>query len=172
MMTAEDVVKVVEGLESEGIAVWLDGGWGVDALVGEQTREHDDLDIAIDLDHAAEARAALEALGFQQSLDQLPTRFVVEDDGGRSVDIHTFIFDGEGKGTQILQDGSRYVCPNTGFTGFGLVAGRKMRCFTAEAQMRAHLGYEPDEKDLHNVRLLNERLGVSLPEAYREWLGD
>lgn len=28
--------------------VWLDGGWGVDALLGRQTRPHDDMDIVIE----------------------------------------------------------------------------------------------------------------------------
>jgi hypothetical protein len=27
--------------------IWLDGGWGVDALVGEQTREHEDLNLIV-----------------------------------------------------------------------------------------------------------------------------
>jgi hypothetical protein len=32
-MAAEHVVKLVEKLEDAGVAVWLDGGWGVDALL-------------------------------------------------------------------------------------------------------------------------------------------
>jgi lincosamide nucleotidyltransferase A/C/D/E len=33
---AEDVVEVVAFLEGLGVEVWLDGGWGVDALLGRQ----------------------------------------------------------------------------------------------------------------------------------------
>jgi hypothetical protein len=33
-MPAEEVVAIVDVLESAGIVVWLDGGWGVDALLG------------------------------------------------------------------------------------------------------------------------------------------
>jgi lincosamide nucleotidyltransferase A/C/D/E len=29
---------------------WTDGGWGVDALLGEHIRPHSDLDIAVKLD--------------------------------------------------------------------------------------------------------------------------
>ena len=47
-MEPEDVVEIVNALEREGIAVWLDGGWGVDALVGAQTRPHADLDLTVD----------------------------------------------------------------------------------------------------------------------------
>ena len=37
-MKARDVVEVVQLFERNGIQVWLDGGWGVDALLEEQTR--------------------------------------------------------------------------------------------------------------------------------------
>jgi lincosamide nucleotidyltransferase A/C/D/E len=42
-MAAQEVVRLLDLLESAGVTVWLDGGWGVDALLEEQTREHDDL---------------------------------------------------------------------------------------------------------------------------------
>ena len=47
MMLADDVALVVTALAEAGVAAWLDGGWGVDALLGEQTREHDDLDLVM-----------------------------------------------------------------------------------------------------------------------------
>jgi hypothetical protein len=33
---AEEVAKIVSRLESNGLAVWLDGGWGVDAPAGNR----------------------------------------------------------------------------------------------------------------------------------------
>src|SRR5207249_348914 len=39
-MSAADAFGLYELFEDNGIKVWLDGGWGVDALLGEQTREH------------------------------------------------------------------------------------------------------------------------------------
>lgn len=35
MMDASDVLSVVAALEEAGLRAWLEGGWGVDALVGE-----------------------------------------------------------------------------------------------------------------------------------------
>ena len=35
-MTATDVIKFNIDLEKSGIAIWIDGGWGVDALLGKQ----------------------------------------------------------------------------------------------------------------------------------------
>ena len=37
--TAADVVALYTELESLGIKIWIDGGWGVDALLGKQTCE-------------------------------------------------------------------------------------------------------------------------------------
>ena len=34
-------------LENRKIKIWVDGGWCVDAHLGQQTRPHEDLDIAI-----------------------------------------------------------------------------------------------------------------------------
>ena len=43
-MDADDVLRVIDRLASADIRVWVDGGWGVDALLGRQTRRHHDLD--------------------------------------------------------------------------------------------------------------------------------
>jgi lincosamide nucleotidyltransferase A/C/D/E len=37
---AADASRIVGQLEAAGLVVWLDGGWGVDALLGRQTRPH------------------------------------------------------------------------------------------------------------------------------------
>ena len=34
-MKAEDVIGIYTKLEDLGIKVWVDGGWGVDALLGK-----------------------------------------------------------------------------------------------------------------------------------------
>ena len=64
MMLADDVALVVTALAEAGVAAWLDGGWGVDALLGEQTREHDDLDLVMALADAAAALEALASVGY------------------------------------------------------------------------------------------------------------
>jgi lincosamide nucleotidyltransferase A/C/D/E len=46
-MNSDDVIDLYTTLENLGVEIWIDGGWGVDALLGEQTRPHKDLDIAI-----------------------------------------------------------------------------------------------------------------------------
>ena len=44
-MTVDKVHWFLNLFDELDIAVWIDGGWGVDALLGECTREHQDLDI-------------------------------------------------------------------------------------------------------------------------------
>jgi lincosamide nucleotidyltransferase A/C/D/E len=60
MMTAQDVVDVYGYVEESGIVMWLDGGWGVDALLARQLRPHNDLDIAIDWKDVPRLRSTLE----------------------------------------------------------------------------------------------------------------
>src|SRR5215213_9902823 len=152
MMDAPSVLSVVATLEGAGVRVWLDGGWGVDALVGEQTRDHDDLDCVIALSDASVARDAIEVLGFTLSLDELPTRFVMRDRFDRRVDFHTVTFDAAGGATQQLQDGTPAPYPAEGFSGSGRLAGVQVACLTATVQSLHHLGYDPDEKDHHDMR--------------------
>jgi lincosamide nucleotidyltransferase A/C/D/E len=44
---ASAVIDIYTKLEKLGIQIWIDGGWAVDALLQKQTREHRDLDIAV-----------------------------------------------------------------------------------------------------------------------------
>jgi hypothetical protein len=43
-MTASDVEGFLDLTAVLGVRVWLDGGWAVDACLGEQSRRHEDLD--------------------------------------------------------------------------------------------------------------------------------
>jgi lincosamide nucleotidyltransferase A/C/D/E len=45
-VTAEQLSEINEILLGLHIKFWIAGGWAIDALVGEQTREHHDVDIA------------------------------------------------------------------------------------------------------------------------------
>ena len=65
-MTAEDVVAFVRLCKEHGIDIVIDGGWGVDALLGEQTRRHEDLDIAMQHADTTALRELLEARGYRE----------------------------------------------------------------------------------------------------------
>jgi lincosamide nucleotidyltransferase A/C/D/E len=167
VVTAEDVTEIMSALGQQGVAAWLDGGWGVDALVGHQTRPHGDLDLVISLEDANSAIDALARLGFDLHDDERPTRFVLSDSHHRSIDFHTVTFDGEGGGIQQLQDGNSYRYPPHGFQGKGHVNVVPLPCLIVDVQVECHLGYEPSETDRHDLRLLASNFGVELPEPYR-----
>ena len=168
MMSADDVQEAIETLEAAGLAVWLDGGWGVDALLGRQTRPHDDLDIVLALDQVDSVSAALAALDYRTLTDERPTRVVFSDSRDRRIDAHTVSFDAEGGGIQQLPGGHAFRYPPEGFLGRGQVGERTVHSLTPAVQVRCHQGYEPDETDRHDVRLLCEAFGVPIPELYRE----
>ena len=57
-MDASTVRRLVAQLEQAGIQVWLDGGWGIDALLGRDTRPHHDLDIVVRVSDVPKALSA------------------------------------------------------------------------------------------------------------------
>ena len=59
MMSVEGVTELLDLLGAAEVQVWLDGGWGIDALVGEQTRAHKDLDLIVRDDDVRRLREVL-----------------------------------------------------------------------------------------------------------------
>jgi lincosamide nucleotidyltransferase A/C/D/E len=175
MLDASDVLVILDQLDRAGLVVWLDGGWGVDALVGRQSRPHEDLDLVIARDDCAATHAALAGLGFQPDLTAVPgwpAQLLLVDDGGRRVDLHLVVFDQEGNGWQELGGGAWGAYPAEGLTGVGMVRGRQVRCLTPELQVRHHLGYPLDASDHHDLGLMAEQFGVAVPPGIPFSAGD
>ena len=167
-LTASDVLEILAWLEAAGLEIWLDGGWGHDALLGEQTRQHDDLDLVIDMEDCHRLIDALAEHGFEVKEQDSPNAFVLTDSGGRQVDVHAAHFDEAGNASYRMRDGEDWMFPAEGLRGEGLIAGRPARCMTPELQMRCKTGnFEPTPADYQDVRLLNARFGVAIPEMYR-----
>jgi lincosamide nucleotidyltransferase A/C/D/E len=100
-MQSSDVRDLCRELDDLGIPIWLDGGWAVDALLGEQTRPHDDLDIVIEQQHLSRLCEHLRGKGYADVPrdDTSPWNFVLGDEQGRQVDIHVIsFFDETGNG--------------------------------------------------------------------------
>jgi len=53
------VVELLRLLDKAAIPAWLDGGWGVDALLNTQTRPHKDLDLILSLRNLKGSRRRL-----------------------------------------------------------------------------------------------------------------
>jgi lincosamide nucleotidyltransferase A/C/D/E len=164
-MTAELVLEILATLRSHGVSASIDGGWGVDALVGRETRPHDDLDLVVALCDLDVIRSALRACGFAIAEDHLPVRFVMRDTKGSQLDFHTVTFDSQGGGVQPQPGGGSFRYPPEGFVR-GQIAGEWVPCISAEIQLLCHLGYEPTPKDAHDVLLLCQHFNLAVPAAY------
>jgi Aminoglycoside-2''-adenylyltransferase len=166
-----DVLEVLEVLSAAGVEAWVDGGWGIDALIGEQSREHADVDLALPTRRWGRALRALESRSFAIVRDDGPYNVVLLDPLGRLVDLHAF----DDTTTVTGTDGVARHGPNGlayeagGFDGAGTIDGRSVPCMSAGFQMRSHTGYEVDEVDFHDVRLLHQRFGIAIPDDYARW---
>lgn len=160
-MTAEDVLSVLALLRRAEVDVWIGGGWGIDALVGEQTRDHGDLDLMHRQDQELAAMSALSAAGFVESLDWRPVRFVVTDPVGREIDLHPLVFAADGSAVQASPEPGRpFVYPSSCFVT-GTVEGMTVPCLSAEQQVHFHQGYEPRDRDRHDMSQLRRVFGVT-----------
>jgi lincosamide nucleotidyltransferase A/C/D/E len=166
-MKAEDVVEFVRLMEQNGIEVVVDGGWGVDALLGHQTRPNDDLDIAIQHKDAPRLRELMFTRSYRELDSPKGTKFnfVLADAEGRKVDVHSYTFDSDGR----LVEGIEY--PFESLKGTGSIDGYRVRCITADWMVKFHTQYEPDEDDFRDVLALCTRFGIPLPETYRKFVG-
>ena len=166
-MTERAVLGVLAALDSAGIRVWLDGGWGVDALLGVQTRAHDDLDLVVDSAELPRVFAVLTSLGFRMDVDWLPTRAAFGAPDGRRVDLHPVSFDGDGTGWQARAgaDGTDAPYPKSEFVT-GRVGDRVVGCTSARLQVAHHCGYEPGERDRADMTRLAEVYTIALPDPY------
>jgi lincosamide nucleotidyltransferase A/C/D/E len=173
MMRAEDVLEVLDLLGAQGIRVWVDGGWNVDALLGAQTRPHNDLDLVIDHVNVERCRAAMTRAGFAPKATDAATahNFVMVDAAGREVDVHLV----DRTSTMPGPDGVDIYGPNGlayevgALDATGTIVGRAVPCCTADFVVRSHTTYEPDLDDARDVYALHERFGIPLPAMYERF---
>ena len=166
-MAAADVLFLRDRFRREGIPFWVDGGWGVDALLGRQTRPHADLDVVL-LRHDRERFVAtLAGLGYRpvKLAEARPHNFVMGDGAGREVDLHVVWFDAAGRGRYDADpEGEHY--PAGSLAGHGAIAGQPVRCVAPAAMVAFHTGYPLQPKDLADVAALCAAFGLPLPEEH------
>ena len=167
-MSAAALVELLLLLEGAAIPVWLDGGWGVDALLQKQTRRHKDVDIILPVTDVPKLQGLLAERGFTVRGGKPPDSFVLADGAGLEVDVHAVTFGGGGDGVYRMQNGEDWIYSAEHLTGRGSVGGVSVRCLTPEAQVLCHAyGYAPAEKDYRDMELLEERFRVELPPQLR-----
>jgi lincosamide nucleotidyltransferase A/C/D/E len=166
--TLADVLDILDLADSAGARLWIDGGWGVDALLGSQSREHADLDVAIESEHLEALRTVLLGEGFEKVGEESATawNFLLAHPRGAVVDLHIIVFDAHGNG--VLgppEQGNAY--PAASLTGRGRIGDRTVDCVAAEWVLRFHDAYPGDVDDRADVQALCQRFGLEIPEQYR-----
>lgn len=180
-MEGSEAADLYTLLDGKGIRIWVDGGWGIDALVGEQTRPHKDLDALVLRDDLVRLLDVLAGQGFalkeiwSENLwvacehpvaligrknatgDEVATAFVLLHPDGRELDFHVLHADAAGV-VALWETDLTY--PAEAFTGRGTIGGTAVRCLSARMQMATHTGYVLQDKDRQDLRYLHERLGV------------
>ena len=153
-MTAGEVLGVLELLRTAGAEVWIGGGWGIDALVGMQTREHRDLDLMHRREQEPAVVAALVGAGFAETLSWRPIRFVLAHPDGRELDLHPLVFAADGSAEQASPDpAAPFRYPASCFVS-GVIDGTPVPCLSADQQYDFHQGYEKTERDHHDLAQL------------------
>ena len=163
VVTCFDVCEILEMLSEASVKVFLDGGWGVDALIGRETRIHNDIDLFVEKKDYGKAISVITWKGYREVVMDYTTvsHTVWKDDNGRIIDLHCFEYVEDG----ILYDG--YTFPSETFSGKGKIGNIEVSCINPEAQVQFHLGYEYDENDVHDVLLLCRTFNLEIPEQYK-----
>ena len=168
-MTIEYVVQFLRDMAKAEIDIRIDGGWSVDALLGEQTRQHVDLDIVIEERDVPRLRNWLEMRGYHdvERDDTSAWNFVLGDDDGHEIDVHAIVIDEHGNGLYGPPErGVMY--PANSLTGAGRIGDLTVKCISPEWLVRFHTGYQLKETDYHDVDLLCRRFGIDPPEEYAQ----
>ena len=149
----ESFLMIIDLLNELNIRYWIEGGWGIDALIGRQTRLHRDIDL--DFDAAVEELLLekLTGLGYQFTLDQRPTRAELCHPKHGYIDIHPFIINDSGTIRQANPEGGWFELEAKWFSQ-SLFEDRVIPCVSVEGQKIFHSGYElraVDQADLKNL---------------------
>jgi lincosamide nucleotidyltransferase A/C/D/E len=164
-VTPEVVLRLLDRLNGAGVRCWVDGGWGVDALLGQQTRGHSDLDLVVDDEDLPAIINVLREEGYATIRDWLPTAIAFRHEtDGSEVDLHPVRSTADGGGDQVQLDGVgvyHYDPPVQ-----GLIGGRSVLCCSIEDQIKCHRGYEPAAKDRQDIKALATAFNVAMPDPY------
>lgn len=167
-MEARDVLDIVLLFEQAGIENWVEGGWGIDALLGVQNRDHGDLDLVVDAPRRDDTHRLLTGAGFAVIFEDPPGRCSFTDQRERTIDIAFAVADRYGDRWNLNRTMGRGE-PDYPFDCFtyGWIGGRKVPCLGPETQVAHHLGYEIEDVDRFDVELLRERFDTRVPDALR-----
>jgi lincosamide nucleotidyltransferase A/C/D/E len=155
------VLAILDLLAAAEVRVWVAGGWGVDALLGRQTRRHCDIDLVIGDDGPPYQQVAQVLAGegfrfvgaYHSPGIPIPWCHAWRHDAGHKVEV-----------LPVPLDEPPFAADSADIGGVGQlftegrVDGRPVPCLSAELQLLLHTGYPQREIDNHDVALLRAYL--------------
>jgi len=178
-----ELTRVMHALEGGGVRFWMTGGWGIDALVGCQTRRHADLDIVIEEFATATTvvRERLVALGYEHLKDRagtiwFPSADVYKDRHGHVIEVFGVNETVLAAARNLLQEansdpgranagGARSEIPLT-LTTIGRLGERPTPALSLAAQRLFHVG-DPGRLDDGHANAILELLDRRTETAVR-----
>lgn len=169
--TAAEVVSIYTKLLNADVRVWIDGGWAVDALLGQQTRSHGDVDVLVEQKDITKLRTLLEAEGFINipRNDASEYGFHLGNEEGAEIDVHGIVINEQGAwkhADPVEQD----IYPPESLTGQGSIDTTSVNTIAPEYIVLFHGGYELQQKDFDDVSALCEKFVIPLPEEYKHFV--
>lgn len=152
--TKENVMGVLSLLDSLKIKYWVDGGWGVDILLGKQNREHRDIDVDFDGEYTELLLDTLKRTGYEITTDWSPSRIELYHPELGFIDIHPLLISEDGSAKQAGLNDDWYEFKAEWFSS-AVFEGRTIPCISAEAQRLFHSGYELREVDKIDMKNLD-----------------
>lgn len=164
-MNPNTVLYILDLLAAVEVRVWLDGGWGVDALLGRITRPHNDLDLIFGIDDLARVVEVLVHNSFEIKEEEVG-RVVLAYPGYGIIDLHPVRFD-HGNAVQVQPAESPVIYPKGSLVS-GWILGREVGCISAEVQVFTRLGRDPSEKHREDMIALCARFGLEIPSSWNQ----
>ena len=164
-----DVLEVAVALQEEGLKFWFAGGWGIDVLVGVQSRDHLDLDIVIEdcgRDEPTVCRA-LSKLGYVHRESRvggiwMPSVFALSDQTGRRIELMEIDWERFASDSGLVASDQTGVSINTlreSAFAEGVIFDQKLPCISKRAQMLFHSNFTLNEKQRRDLDFLMEFRG-------------
>lgn len=162
-MSEAQARELLRGLADVGVSYWVVGGWGVDALVGRQTRAHHDLDLLVSSGDLAALHTWLRGEGFARGFEWpenspvtiesrvWDTAFVERHADGRELDVHAVHV---ADGVVRLATTDPWELPPDILSGVGRVGGYEVSCASVRGQRAMHVGYDLPDKHREDLRRL------------------
>lgn len=154
IVTKEILLEVLDLLDSMEMRYWIEGGWGIDILLGRQNREHRDVDVDVDGEHLEALLNKLIEKGYEIAADWSPCRIELYHPELSYIDIHPLIINKDGSARQADPHGGWYEFEAKWFCT-AVFEGQVIPCISVEAQKAFHSGYEHKEADKIDMKNLD-----------------